>query len=172
MDCIVYLEIENNSCPVRVAAIEHPHHRLYHVVFEDGYENMFFTDVQTGEWIEEDLGKTTLAAALGEKLLPLQQDAMARSPMKRLYWCRASIADMMVNFGFYSYTENTRTIFEVYGVNHKFLCNLVKNSRGSWIMYGNCRKTMEFQYTNQLHVIVSLLEGMADADNNDNTLIN
>ncbi len=166
MECIVYVEIENDIRPVRVTAIEHPHHRLYHVVFEDGYENMFFTDVQTGEWIEEDLGKTMLAAALGEKLLQLQDASINCPPTRRLYWCRASIADMVVNFGFYSYTENTKTIFEVYGVNHKFLCNLVKSQKkGRWIMYGNHRQKMEYQYTNQLHVIISLLEGMADADN-------
>lgn len=165
MGSIVYLEIENHISPAKVTAIEHPHHLLYHVAFDDGYENMFFTDVQSGEWIEEDLGKTNLAAAVGEKLQALQEASGARPPVRRLYWCRASIADLVVNFGFYSYTENTRTIFEVYGVNHKFLCNLAKNSNGKWIMYGSCREKMEYQYTNQLHVIVSLLEGMADADN-------
>ena len=159
MECIVYLEIENDVSPVRVTAIEHPHHLLYHVVFEDGYQNMFFTDVQTGEWIEEDLGKTTLAADLGEKLLQLQGASQKRPPFKRLFWCRASIADMVVNFGYYSYSENTRTIFELYGVNHKFLCNLVKSKKGRWVMYGNCREIMEYQYTNQLHVIISLLDG-------------
>ena len=165
MECIVYLEIENDVRPARVAAVDHPHHQLYHVVFEDGYENIFFTDVQTGEWIEEDLGKTALAAALGEKLLQLQDISVTGPALKRLSWCRASIADMVVNFGFFSYRENARTIFEVYSVNHKFLCNLVKNNNGRWMMYGNHRATMEYQYTNQLHVIVSLLEGMADADN-------
>ena len=165
MERIVYLEIENDICPVRVSAVEHPHHQLCHVVFEDGYENMFFTDVQTGEWIEEDLGKTMLAAALGEKLLQLHGASGTCRPLKRLSWCRASIADMVVNFGCYSYTRNSHTVFEIYGVNHKFLCNLVRNKKGRWVMYGNYRDTMEYQYTNQLHVIISLLQGMADADN-------
>jgi hypothetical protein len=165
MECIVYLEMENDVSPVRVTAVEHLHHRLYQVVFEDGYQNMFFTDVQTGEWIEEDLGKTTLAAALGEKLLQLQEGSVSSPAIKRLSWCRASIADMVVNFGYYSYAENSRTIFEVYGVNHKFLCNLVKSKKGRWVMFGNYREIKEYQYTNQLHVIISLLEGMADADN-------
>lgn len=165
MECIVYLQIENDIRPARVTAIEHPHHLLYHVVFDDGYENLFFTDVETGEWVEEDLGKTSLAAALGTELLPLQHFSSAMPPLKRLTWCRASIAAMVINFGFHSYQENTKTIFEVYSSNQKFLCNLVKGSSGRWVMYGSCRQQMEYQYTNQLHVIVSLLEGMADGNN-------
>ncbi len=165
MDQIVYLEIENDVRPDIVSAIEHPHHLLYHVVLEDGYGNMFFTDVETGEWIEEDLGKTTLAGALGEKLQQLHGFSTNNRPLKRLSWCRASIADMVVNFGFYSYVENNLTIFEVYGVNHKFLCNLVKNKKGRWVMYGSYRQTIEHQYTNQLHIIASMLDGMGNADN-------
>jgi hypothetical protein len=158
MDRIVYLTIENDIRSARVTAVEHPHHQLYHVLFEDGYENMFFTDAETGNWIEEDLGETTLAEAVGAKLGQLP--GVAAKTFKPLSWCRATIAGLVVNFAFYSYRQNESTVFEVYSGNRKFLCNLVKNKKGSWIMYGSYREGMEHQYTNQLHVIISLFEGM------------
>ena len=164
MEHIVYLQVENDIRSARVTSVEHAHHRLYHVVFEDGYENMFFTDVETGEWIEEDLGKTALAVNFGAKLLQLHGAAIPRRPNKPLLWCRTVIAGMTVNFGFRNYMENTHTIFEVYSGNHKFLCNLVKNKKDRWMMYGTYRAAMEYQYNNQLHVIISLLEGMADSN--------
>ena len=160
MEHVVYLTIENDVCSATATVIEHPHHYLYHVVFEDGYENMFFTSVETGVWIEEDLGETDLAAAVGSKLMQVLEPESR--PLKPLSWCRATIADMAINFGFYTYVENTHTVFEVYTDNQKFLCNLVKNNKGCWVMYGSRRRELEYQYTNQLHVIISLFEGMAD----------
>ena len=156
----VYLKVENDIRSAKVTAVDHPHHRLYHVIFEDGYENMFFTNVETGSWIEEDIGETALAAALGDKVDDLK--AVSYAPCRPLSWCRATIADMIINFGFRTYMENSNTVFEVYTDNHKFLCNLVKNKKGSWMMYGAYRSNMEYQYTNQLQVIISLFEGMAD----------
>lgn len=160
MQHILYLKIENDIHSARVTPITHPHHQVYHVAFEDGYENIFFTDVETGNWIEEDLGETSLAVNLGAKLS--QVDDMSLVPRKSLAWCRASIADMIINFGFCTYIENNLTVFEVYADNRKFLCNLVKNKKGKWIMYGSRRPMMEYQYTNQVQVIISIFEGMAD----------
>ena len=160
MEHILYLKIENDIRPARVIPIAHPHHRLYRVIFEDGYENMFFTDVETGNWIEEDLGETTLARMIGAKVNKL--DKRTASSRKSLAWCRASIADMIINFGFCSYTSEGVTVFEVYRDNRKFLCNLVKSRKGKWTMYGAQRPNMERQYTNQVQVIISIFEGMAD----------
>ena len=75
MDHIFFLEIENDICSAQVTKIDHPYHQSYHVLFEDGYENIFFTDVETGNWIEEDLGETTLAANFGTKLYQLNGTA-------------------------------------------------------------------------------------------------
>ncbi|MEO6315000.1 MAG: hypothetical protein ABIU63_08655 [Chitinophagaceae bacterium] len=160
MEHILYLEIENNIHSARVIPLAHPHHQLYHVMFEDGYENMFFTDVETGNWVEEDLGETELALSLGAKLGKLEDSNFLSR--KTLAWCRASIADMIITFGFCTYTDDGVTIFEVYADNRKFLCNLVKNKDGKWTMYGSTRPVMEYQYTNQVQVIMSIFEGMAD----------
>jgi hypothetical protein len=160
MKHILYLSIENNIHSARVTPVAHPHHQQYHVLFEDGYENIFFTDAETGNWIEEDLGETDLAANFGSKVS--QVDPVAHSNFKHLSWCRASVADLIINFGFYSYEEDGRTVFEVYAGNRKFLCNLVKNENGKWTIYGVQRRAMEHQYTNQVQVIISIFEGMAD----------
>ena len=160
MEHILYLKIENNIHPARVIPVTHPHHRLYHVIFEDGYENMFFTDVETGNWIEEDLGETVLARMIGAKINKL--DKLSFTSRKSLAWCRASIADMVINFGFCSYSRDGITVFEIYRENHKFLCNLVKTKKGKWTMYGAQRAAMEHQLINQVQVIISIFEGMAD----------
>jgi len=160
MEHLLYLKIENDIYSARVTAIAHPYHEMYHVVFGDGYENIFFTDVETNNWIEEDLGETELAASFGAKVNQLY-DTSFRS-CKPLAWCRASIADMIINFGFCTYPENGNTVFEVYADNRKFLCNLVKNKKGKWTMSGSHKPVMEYQYTNQVQVIISIFEGMAD----------
>ncbi|MEO5682395.1 MAG: hypothetical protein ABIQ88_07115 [Chitinophagaceae bacterium] len=160
MENSFYLKITNHINAVRVTPVHHPCHQLYHVVFEDGYENIFFTDVETGNWIEEDLGETALAAGFGEGLSRLKDSIPM--PLKSLSWCRASIATMVVNFGFCTSLDEGNTIFELYADNHKFLCNLVKNKQGKWIMFGSQRTSMEHQYINQVQVIISVLEGMAD----------
>ena len=160
MEHIFYLKIENDIHSARVTEIAHPCHQMYHLIFEDGYENIFFTDVETGNWIEEDLGETQLAASFGTKVNEL--DGISSRSFKTLAWCRASIAYMIINFGFYTYTEDGHTVFEVYADNRKFLCNLVKNKKGVWTIYGSPGPLMGHQYTNQVQVIISIFEGMAD----------
>ncbi|MFT3936669.1 MAG: hypothetical protein QM726_23795 [Chitinophagaceae bacterium] len=162
MQHILYLKIENDIHSAKVTEIDHPHHQLYHVVFEDGYENMFFTDVETGNWIEEDLGETALAASFGNRIN--QVDGKSLLQPKALAWCRASLANMVINFGFCTYAENDCTIFEVYSDNHKFLCNLTKSKKGKWAVYGSDGPLRdEHQYNNQVQIIISVFEGMADS---------
>jgi len=160
MEHILYLKIENDIRPARVIPVSHPHHRLYHVIFEDGYENMFYTDVETGNWIEEDLGETDLALMIGAKIKKL--DKLRNTSRKSLVWCRASVASIVINFGFCTYSDEGTTIFEIYRDNRKFLCNLVKNKKGKWTIYAAQRPVMEYQYTNQVQIIISIFEGMAD----------
>jgi len=160
MEHLLYLKIENDIRSVKVKPVKHPIHQVYHVLFEDGYENIFFTDVETGNWIEEDLGETALAVSFGLKIDLL--DKVYIRPCRPLAWCRASIADMIVNFGFYSYTENDNTVFEVYTDNHKFLCNLVRDKKNNWTMYGSQKPVTAYQYVNKVQVITSIFEGMAD----------
>ena len=65
MNNTAFLEFENQTTKVLIEEIYHPIHQMVHVIFEDGYENIFFTDIETGQWIEQDMGATALAKAVG-----------------------------------------------------------------------------------------------------------
>jgi len=142
--------------PESITPVEHAQHALFHVVFKNGYENMFFTDVETGRWLEEDLGDTTLAAAMGNWFEPL----LSSKPdvRKRISWCRLRIAAMDLCFGFLKRIENGRAVFEVYSDNRKFLCNLRRSKKGRWVIFGAARTDLEWQYLNRLQVITQVLE--------------
>lgn len=158
MDHIFYLKIENDICSAKVTAIDHPHHQLFHVLFEDGYENIFFTDPETGNWIEEDLGETALAASFGMKVYLVHGPSSL--PCRQLSWCTASIADRIICFGFYTYTDGAETVFEIYGANHKFLYTFRSDGR-RWKVYGPYYFLGSDQYDDQVRIIISIFKGLA-----------
>src|SRR4051794_34439072 len=84
MNSTAYLEFENHTSKILVEEIYHPIHQMVHVIFEDGYENIFFADIETGGWIEQELGATSLAQAVGI-LVKGEQKEMTRSTMQ-LSW--------------------------------------------------------------------------------------
>jgi hypothetical protein len=142
--------------PENITPVDHGQQHLFHVLFSNGYENMFFTDVETGRWLEEDLGDTALAAAMAtwfEPFLPSK-----RVGRKRVSWCRLHIGATNLCFGFLKRMENGRTVFEVYSDNRKFLCNLRRSKKGRWVIYGAARTDAEWQYRNRLEVITRVLE--------------
>ena len=142
--------------PETITPVNHAQHQLFHVLFRNGYENMFFTDVESGRWMEEDLGDTSLASSMStwfEPLLPVQPVVQ-----KKLSWCRLRVAAMDLCFGFLKRVENGRVVFEVYSDNRKFLCNLRRSKKGRWVIYGAARTDPEWQYRNRLQVITRVLE--------------
>jgi hypothetical protein len=158
MDHIFFLKVENDIYSAQVTKIDHPYQQMYHVLFEDGYENIFFTDVETGNWIEEDLGETGLAGNFGMKVYLLNN--VSGMPRKTLSWCRASLPDKIISFGFYSYPEGGETVFEVYADNHKFLYTL-KNSKRKWKVYGPPYFVGNDQYTDEIKIIIIIFKGLA-----------
>lgn len=161
MDHLFFLKVENDICSAKVTKIDHPYHQMYHVLFEDGYENIFFTDVETGNWREEDLGETPLATSFGMKLYLLNgTSGVAR---KTLSWCRASLADEIISFGFHASNadDGDGTVFEVYGSNHKFLYTFRNNGR-RWKVYGPRYFIQRNLYTDQIKIIISIFKGLAD----------
>jgi|GEM_PF-577403 len=160
MQHILYLKIENQVHSATITAINHPQQQLYHVLFEDGYENIFFMDAETGGWIEEDMGETELSASFGARVRLLFNTGCR--PNRSLIWCRATIAGKLVLFGFCSHTVEGLTIFEVYAGNRKFLCSLTKHTNGQWQIDGMERPETKQRYTNLVQIIISILEGMAD----------
>ena len=135
MEHIVYLQIENDIRSARATAVEHAHHRLYHVVFEDGYENMFFTDVENGEWIEEDLGFTALAYEVGKQI-----KSFMRNPIhvpKLLTWHKQYIKDKLVCFGFFNFMNGNQKFYQIYNANKKYMYTLVDMDNDEWQILGN-----------------------------------
>jgi hypothetical protein len=159
MDHIFFLKIENDICSAHVTKIDHPYHQLYHVLFEDGYENNFFTNVETGRWIEEDLGETALAINFGMKLYMLNgTSGLHRKPLS---WCKASMADDVVSFAFYKYTDGAEKVFEVYADNHKFLYTLRRSGK-KWKVFGPLYCITADRYTDQVNIIISIFKGIED----------
>ncbi|GAC1427731.1 MAG: hypothetical protein NVSMB7_04660 [Chitinophagaceae bacterium] len=158
MDHIFYLKLENDVCSAKVTAIDHPYHQLYHVRFDDGYENIFFTDVETGNWIEEDLGETALAGNFGMKVYQL--NGPSGQACKALAWCKASVGAKIISFGFYTYMEGNDTVFEVYAANRKFLY-LFRNHNSRWQVYDTRQLMGAAEYTEQVKIIISILRGLA-----------
>lgn len=104
--------------------------QLFRVSFSNGYENIFFKDVESGRWVEEDLGFTELAAQVGKAALPF-----SRQPIhvhKMLVWHHEEYMGHFVHFGFYGYTQGSNRLYEVYHHNKKYLYTLVLNENGAW----------------------------------------
>jgi len=156
----IFLQLEDDVCAVKVTAIEHPYHQAYHILFDDGYENIFFTDVETGNWIEEDLGETTLAASFGTKVFLLENGSLFPPANKSLAWCKASAAEKVICFGFYTCMEGNDTVFEVYGDNHKFLYLFRRTARG-WKISGVDGLIESPQYTDFIKIAISIFTGLA-----------
>ncbi|MEP7277515.1 MAG: hypothetical protein ABI813_02630 [Bacteroidota bacterium] len=160
MDHIFYLNLENDIGSARVRAIDHPFHQLYHVKFEDGYENTFFTDAETGNWVEEDLGETALAAIFGIKTGMIK--GLSAVPCKPLTWCKAAIASKIISFGFHTCMDDGDTIFEVYGANRKFLYSFRNSGNNRWVVYDTHQLIKVDQYTELVKIIISIFRRLAD----------
>ena len=123
-------------------------------------KTFFFTDVETGNWIEEDLGETALAASFGTKLYLLEGKHSIQERNKALAWCKASAADKMVCFGFYSYMEGSDTIFEVYSNNRKFMY-LFRCSGNDWEVADAHSIIEAYLYNDFIKIIISIFKGLA-----------
>ncbi|MBX2938776.1 MAG: hypothetical protein KF880_01750 [Ferruginibacter sp.] len=104
--------------------------QLFRVMFSNGYENIFFKDVESGRWVEEDLGFTELAAQVGMAALPFSKQPI--HVPKMLLWHHEDYMGHYVKFGFYAYTKGEQRLYEVYHHNKKYLYTLVLNETGDW----------------------------------------
>jgi hypothetical protein len=156
MNHILYLKVENAVRSVKVTEIPHPHHALFHVLFEDGYENMFFNDVETGRWIEEDLGETLLATAFG---LEIKQITAHRWHCpKILQWHKDITGSGPVHFGFYKYRLDDCFVYEIYRSNMKFRYSLVKTGCQTWEIFGAYNLIVEEENAETVKLIAEILD--------------
>src|SRR6476620_4349543 len=93
---------EGEPVNIQVTDLKHPIHQMYFVNFPDGYQNIFFSDAETGEWIEEDLGNTQLAKEVGFCLHPNGNSAKI---LRKLCWIREMNHDSLnfLHFAFYKF---------------------------------------------------------------------
>jgi hypothetical protein len=125
MNHAAYLKFEDTTSKVIVEEIYNPIHQMVHVIFEDGYENVFFTDIETGEWIEQDLGFTSLARAVG---ILVQDNSIEKFPIQKLAWFRESnTAVKPLHFGFLKYRSGNNTFYAIFAVNKRYMFTLFKN---------------------------------------------
>jgi hypothetical protein len=135
MSNIIYLKVDGVENFAWVSEIVHRHHNMYKVSFQSGYENIFYTDVETGKWIEEDLGFTELALEVGKQI-----KSFMRNPIhvpKLLTWHKQVIDDKLVCFGFFNFLNGSQKFYQIYNANKKYMYTLVDMDNEEWQILGN-----------------------------------
>ncbi len=139
------IEFMSEGRQVAAAAIRVPNtkHNAFHVRTEDGYENIFFTDVETGKWVEEDLGFTDLAATAGSQLQHLLLNKI--HVPKILSWRKLGVGNKSRRIGYFQFMKNEFRMFEIYGSNRKYLFTLAEMENEEWYIVGTSQQRV-FQF--------------------------
>lgn len=103
---------------------------MFRVQFENGYENIFYTDVETGAWIEEDLGYTQLAALVGEQINKSFHYPVHVPKILTWQYYQQDLGNKI--FGYYNYKMGGCNMFEIYNSNKKYLFTLSENHKNEW----------------------------------------
>lgn len=118
-----------------VRTIEHPKQDMVFVLFDSGYENIFFRDVESGCWVEQDLGCTELACLVGESRMN-----WLNTPEKQLelQWLHIQTFEHSFGFGFFKYATRDGYAFDIYYSNRRFMFTVSKSEDEVWyaIQYG------------------------------------
>jgi hypothetical protein len=108
---------------------------MYKVSFKNGYENIFYTDVETGRWMEEDLGFTLLAQEVGAQIKHFM-----RNPIhvpKLLTWHKQYLDGKLIHFGFFNFMNGNQKFYQIYNSNKKYMYTLVDMDNDEWQILGN-----------------------------------
>jgi len=157
MNIIIYLQTDGKETIAWVTEIAHRHHMMYKVEFESGYENIFYTDVETGNWIEEDLGFTELSKLVGEEVKKLMQNTI--HVPKLLTWHKQFVGNKLIAFGFFSFMKGNHKMYEIYNNNKKYLYTLVDMNNQEWQIMGNTTlsiATIDSQFVEHITRILPL----------------
>lgn len=112
---------------VKYAEINHKYHLMYRIWVGE-YSNIIFRDAETGRWIEEDLGFTSLAQKLGVQLLKKKLHSLFIP--KKINWQPFHKTVQM--FGYYAAPLGDSTLYEIYGDNRKFKYSLLHKGLYDW----------------------------------------
>ncbi len=136
MSNIIYLTVDGVETFAWVTEISHRNHLMYKVSFKNEYENIFYTDVESGRWIEEDLGFTELAREVGKQISNFHRNPI-HVPKLLIWHHQHSLGDKFISFGFFSFRKGKHKMYEIYNSNRKYMYTLVDMENDEWQILGN-----------------------------------
>ncbi len=140
MSNIIYLQLDGENTFACAVEVPNRRHCMFKVTFKDSYENIFFTDVETGKWVEEDLGFTQLAQEIGIQIKSFMK-AHFHVP-KLLTWHNQFINGKLFSFGFFNFMKGRNKLYEIYNPNKKYMYTLVDMDNDEWQILGNPNLTV------------------------------
>jgi hypothetical protein len=152
----IFFQISDRIESIQITEIPNPVQPMTFIEFESGYANVFFIDLETGNWVEQDLGFTELAEVLGPQLLYILNE---HSYLKKDFrWCKKELNQKIFQFGFFTYSSGKEKVYEIFAANRRYMFTLIKKARNRWhicILPG----TREWAYNKKyLEIVPYLLE--------------
>lgn len=132
MEHTLELQVDGTTQRVELYEMTHPVHCMFHAVFEDGYENIFFIDVESGEWVEQDVGFTSLAAMIGKKVEHLYFFDWGK---KTLTWFEEEENGKQIHFGFHADHTAGYLVYEIFAANRRYMFTLVRLQNHVWQLF-------------------------------------
>lgn len=132
MEHSLELIIDGAPQTVMLSEMQHPIHSMVHASFEDGYENIFFIDVESGNWVEQDVGFTNLATMVGKKVEHLYYFDWGK---KEITWCEEETNGKYLHFGFHADHTAGYMVYEIFAANRRYMFTLVKLQNHVWQLF-------------------------------------
>ena len=155
MNEILHIPVDGQYSAILVTEIPHKHHLMFKAILESGYSNIFYTDVETGLWIEEDLGYTDLAQQIGEEVKKMKLKPI--HVPKLLTWHKLQLKDKAVSFGFFSFLNGNNKMFEIYDSSRKYLYTLVEMPQEEWHIMSHDNVRVDTLDSNFIHQVTKVL---------------
>lgn len=132
MDHTITINVEGATQSVTLSEMVHPIHCMFHAVFEDGYENIFFMDVESGGWVEQDVGFTSLAAMIGKRVERLYYFDWVQ---KMITWFEDEENGKHIHFGYHADNTAGYLVYEIFAPNRRYMFTLVKLQSHVWQLF-------------------------------------
>lgn len=132
MEHAIHLQVDGHTQLVTLSEMAHPIHCMFHAVFEDGYENIFFADVESGEWVEQDVGFTSLASMIGKKIEHFYYFDCGK---KELKWFNEDEHGRHIHFGYHADHTAGYLVYEIFASNRRYMFTLVKLQSHVWQLF-------------------------------------
>lgn len=126
----IFFQISDRIESIHITEMPNPIQPMAFIEFENGYENIFFIDLETGNWVEQDLGFTQLAEVLGPQLKYILHD---HSCLKKPFnWCKKTLNHRIYHFGYCAYGSDKEKVYELFASNRRYMFTLIKKAKNRW----------------------------------------